>query len=126
MKKLLVFAFIAVFSASVAAVAAEPDKAQVLETLQEFIDAQTIDGTFPLYDAVTDDLLRLKFKELHDATVRVNGGFIATCADFTDEAGTAYDIDFLVAEKDGGYRVLQSVVHSVDGEKRDYHLEDKM
>ena len=123
MKKLLVLALIVVFSTAVAAVAEEPSKDDVLMALQEFIDAQTIDGTFPLYDAVTDDLLQLTFKELHDATVRANGGFIATCADFTDEAGAAYDIDFLVTQKGDGYRVLQAVVHSAAGEKREYHLE---
>lgn len=123
MKKLLILTLIAVFSFTFAAMAAKPEKEPVLKALQEFIDAQIIDGAFPLYDAVTDDLLLLSFKEIHDATMRLNGGFIATCADFTDKDGTVYDIDFLVAEKGDGYRVLQAVVHSVDGEKREYHLE---
>lgn len=41
-----------------------------------------------------------------------------------DEDGTAFDIDFLVAQKADGYRVLQAVIHSVGGEKREYHLEN--
>ena len=47
-----------------------------------------------------------------------------SCADFHDADGTYFDLDFLVVEKDGGFRALQGVVHKVAKTKRAYHLED--
>ena len=49
---------------------------------------------------------------------------IAQSKDFVDGQNRKYDIDFLVVEKDGSFRVLQPLVHSIDGKKRAYHLEE--
>jgi|TARA_B110000495_G_scaffold192771_1_gene197293 hypothetical protein len=59
---------------------------------------------------------------LHKGVVK-KGPFYVSCADFVDAKGRAYDLDFLVAGKGETLRVLQALVHSVDGEKRPYHLE---
>ena len=76
------------------------------------------------YDPVADRLVRLELVELHDGIVQ-KGDFYVSCADFTDEAGVTYDMDFLVLETAEGYRVNQAIVHSVDGKKRKYHIEQR-
>ena len=38
--------------------------------------------------------------------------------------GRRYDLDFLVADQRDGFLVLQALVHSIDGKKRAYHLEE--
>jgi hypothetical protein len=69
-------------------------------------------------------LLRLAFKELHRGIV-TKGDFDVSCADFVDEAGTLYDLDFLVAPLAGRHWILRAVVHSTGGDKRAYHVEDR-
>ena len=64
----------------------------------------------------------MEFKALHKGVVK-KGPFYVSCAGFVDAKGRAYDLDFLVAGKGETLRVLQALVHSVDGEKRPYHLE---
>jgi hypothetical protein len=103
-------------------------KAETLDTIQKLmlkhIKDHAIKGIYLFYDAVTDELLRLKFKEAHSGVFAAGEEFYASCMHFTDSEGTLYDLDVLVAEEDGKFRVLQTIVHSVDEQKRPYHLED--
>ena len=97
----------------------------VQQAMQEFISAQQVGGEWLLhYDPVTGELLRLRLKELHSGIVN-KGHFYVSCADFTDESGKAYDLDFLVVPQGDGFRVNQAIVHKVDGEKRPYHVEQR-
>lgn len=91
--------------------------------MQEHIDRNSVEDRYVLYDAVTDDVLKLRLIRLHDGIVK-KGDYYVSCADFTDHDGTEFDLDFLVVEADGRFRALQGVVHKADGVKREYHLED--
>ena len=91
--------------------------------MQEHIDRNTVKGHYVLYDAVTDEVLKLRLARLHDGIVK-KGDYYVSCADFTDADGDEFDLDFLVVERDGGFRALQGVVHKAGGVKRAYHLED--
>ena len=71
--------------------------------MQEHIDHNTVNGHYVLYDAVTDDLLKLKLAKLHDGLVK--------------------KADYYVIEKDGKVQALQGIVHKVGDVKRKYHLE---
>ena len=94
----------------------------IKQAMVEHVAATTIEGRYVIYDAVEGKLKKLKFAELHDGVVK-KGDFFVSCADFVDATGQKYDLDFLVAKQGDGLRVFQGLVHSIDGEKRAYHLE---
>lgn len=96
---------------------------EIRAAMQAHVAANRPGDRYVVYDAVEDKLLRLDFKELHRGIAQ-KGDFYVSCADFVDEAGALYDLDFLVAPVGGQYRVLQAVVHSVGGDERRYHVED--
>ncbi len=99
-------------------------RAGITKSMLEHVGANTIDGDYIIYDAVEGKLLRLKFDALHDGIVR-KGDFYVACGDFNAHDGTYYDLDMLVVDQgDRGMRVLQSVVHKREDEKREYHLEN--
>ncbi len=91
--------------------------------MNEHVGQNTVGDKYVIYDAVDGALKKLTFKKLHKGIVK-KGDFYVSCADFVDRQDRKYDIDFLVVEKDGSFRVLQSLVHSIDGKKRTYHLEN--
>jgi hypothetical protein len=93
-------------------------------SMQNFVNAHTINGTFYIYDPIDNKLLNLKLKELHPGIVK-KGNFYASCADFTEPGGKIVDLDFLVIPADHSLRTVQAVVHAVDGKKRPYQLESK-
>ncbi len=92
--------------------------------MSDYAEAQTIDGVVRLYDPVEGKLLRLKFDALHSGIVK-KGDFYVSCADFVDQMGRKIDVDFLVLPDGKNLRATQAIVHSVDGNKRAYHLESK-
>lgn len=98
-------------------------RSAIQAAMQAHIDHNTVDGHYILYDAVTDDLLKLKLAKLHHGIVK-KADYYVSCADFHDADGTFFDLDFLVVEEDGKFRTLQGVVHKVGKVKRAYHLED--
>ncbi len=97
-------------------------RTNVQESMNTFINNQTIDGTLRLYDPVDDVLLKVKLKKLHPGIVK-KGNYFVSCADFVDSKGVLYDLDFLVIPAGDKLIATQAIVHSVDGKKRKYHLE---
>ena len=95
---------------------------EVKASMKSYIDNRMINGTFYIYDAVEGKLIRLKFLKLHEGIVK-KGNFYVSCADFLDERGQKVDLDFLVMPDGDSLKTIQAVVHSIDGEKRKYHLE---
>lgn len=91
-------------------------------SMMSFIDSNMINDKYYIYDAVGGKLLDLKFAKLHEGIVK-KGDFYVSCADFIDNNGTKVDIDFLVIKDGDTLKTIQAVVHSLDGEKRKYHLE---
>lgn len=97
-------------------------RTNVVSSMNQFINKQTINGQMYLYDAVAGNMLNLEFIELHKGIVN-KAGFYVSCADFKDQQGRAIDVDFLVRPSNGKLITTQAVVHSINGDKRDYHLE---
>ena len=91
--------------------------------MQSFIDNNTIGDVYYIYDSVDGKMLNLTFKELHKGIVK-KGNFYVSCADFTDANNKIVDLDFLVIPDGDQMQVIQAVVHSADGKKRKYHLEN--
>ena len=98
-------------------------RTDVQEAMKKHIARNTIGDHYVIYDAGKGELKKLTFKELHKGIVK-KGDFYVGCADFVDAAGKKYDLDFLVAAGEDTH-VLQALVHSINGNKRKYHLEDE-
>ena len=94
----------------------------VTQSMQTFIDRNTVGGTYRIYDTVSGKMAVLTFEKLHDGIVK-KGDFYVSCADFVDAQGKKYDLDFLVVSDGDSLVTTQAIIHSVDGEKRKYHLE---
>jgi hypothetical protein len=92
--------------------------------MNEHIKHNKVDMQYAIYDSVKGELKWLTLDKLHEGIVK-KGDFYVSCADFVDAQGKKYDIDFLVVQETGTYRVLEAVVHAEDGKKRKYHLENK-
>ena len=78
-------------------------------------------GMYPVFDPESKTVVQLKLKEFHDS-VELKGRitpYFVSCADFTAEDGTLYDLDFLVSRK---YAVVGTVVHSISGEYISYEI----
>jgi hypothetical protein len=97
-------------------------RTNIQSAMNGFVEEQTVDGVLRLYDPVDGRLLELKSYELHSGIVR-KGDFYVSCADFVDAGGQKIDVDFLVIQDGDSLMVTQGIVHSVDGVKREYHLE---
>lgn len=96
----------------------------IQSAMKSHIDENLIEGKYVVYDAIKGELKRLKFKRVHEGIVK-KADFFVSCADFVDDRGNEYDLDLLVVEKDGTFRVLETLVHSINGNKRKYHLEER-
>jgi len=92
-------------------------------SMSSYIEAQTIDNNYRIYDPVEGKLHILKFEKLHEGIVK-KGKFYVSCADFTDARGRKFDLDFLVLADGDRMLTAQAVIHSVAGKKRKYHLEE--
>jgi hypothetical protein len=64
-----------------------------------------------------------KYPDGFHSGVKNKGELYVSCADFVDEKGNKYDIDFLVNKTDDKYAVVQPIVHSINGEKNPYDLD---
>lgn len=91
--------------------------------MKSHIDENSVGGRYVIYDAVTGELKKLKFDRVHKGIVK-KADFYVSCADFVDDQGNKYDLDLLVVKKDGDFQAMETIVHSINGKKRKYHLED--
>lgn len=94
------------------------------KAMQRFIAQNSVDNRFIIYDAVSGELMLLEFEKLHAGIVK-KGNFYVSCADFMDGKGNKYDLDFLVGDTGTELTTLEAIVHSINGKKRVYHLENK-
>jgi len=99
-------------------------RTNIKASMSEFINGQTVKQTLRIYDPVEDKMYKLKLDKLHEGIVK-KGDFYVSCADFVDpKNGRKFDLDFLVLPDGDKLVATQAVIHSVDGKKRKYHLED--
>ena len=98
-------------------------RTSIQATMSKFINDHTVKQTFRIYDPVGGKLHKLKLDKLHEGIVK-KGDFYVSCADFVDSKGRKFDLDFLVLPDGDKLVATQAVIHSVDGKKRKYHLED--
>ena len=129
MKKAVLIALAAAIGLGANAFAADDpsikgqQRIDIKASMAAHIETAKYADAYLIFDAVAGGLKRLNFDHVHDGIVR-KGEFFVSCADFYDSAEHLYDIDFLVVEEDGQYRVVQSLVHKIDGDKRKYHVEN--
>ena len=85
------------------------------------ITEHNANGMYPVFDPDSKTVVQLKLKEFHDS-VELKGRatpYFVSCADFTAEDGTLYDLDFLVSRK---YAVVGTLVHAKGGEYFSYDI----
>jgi hypothetical protein len=87
----------------------------------EEITERNANGMYPVFDPGAKAVVQLKLKEFHDS-VEIMGRatpYFVSCADFTAEDGTVYDLDFLVSRN---YGVVATLVHAKSGKKISYEI----
>lgn len=90
--------------------------------MKTYILDNTVDGTLYVYDSADGELMELKFGALHEGVVR-KGDFYVSCADFSTKDNQKIDLDILVKNVGANLVGSASLVHSINGEARQYHLE---
>jgi hypothetical protein len=87
----------------------------------EEVTERNANGMYPVFDPDAKTVVQLKLKEFHDSVEIVGREtpYFVSCADFTAEDGTLYDLDFLVSRK---YGVVATLVHAKNGEKISYEI----
>ena len=96
-------------------------RAAVHQATMAYIEANTVGDTYRIYDVATNEVVYIKFKKLHSG-IRTTDDFHTSCADFVNEDGTHYDIDFLLIQKeDGTFSVTQPFVHGIAKQRRPFH-----
>lgn len=132
MKYLSIIALVAAVSfnsiASSTQKSADIDKKTVQGAMKSFVLGITKDGAkMPVvYKGKLINLSVLKSKKYPDgfhSGVKMKKNLYVSCADFVDAKGTKYDIDFLVSKVDNKYKVVQPIVHSINGVKSPYDLD---
>jgi len=104
-------------------------KSKVQSAMKSFVIGQTSSkGLMPvIYKGKVLQLKVLETKKYPDgfhAGVQQDGNLYTSCADFIDpKTKKVYDIDFLVNKVGDSYKVVQPIVHSVDGKKNPYDLD---
>ena len=87
----------------------------------EEVSIRNANGMYPVFDPDAKTVVQLKLKEFHDS-VELKGRttpYFVSCADFTAENGTLYDLDFLVSRK---YAVVGTLVHAKGGQHISYEI----
>ncbi|MDM8559462.1 hypothetical protein [Candidatus Parabeggiatoa sp. HSG14] len=99
-------------------------RASIQAAMSNFVVTHSSENGIMLhYDSKIGELVSLHLDKLHSDIMK-KGDFFVSCADFISTDGRKYDLDFLVLPKGDAYQVNQAIVHSVDGKKREYYLED--
>lgn len=99
------------------------ERVAIKTAMGHHVQANTLNSSYIIYDNQKGELKKLTLDNIHEGIVR-KGDFFVSCADFRDTSGKLYDLDFLVAKQGNDYRVIQALVHAVEGKKRPYHLEN--
>ena len=97
-------------------------RSNIQYSMNQFINNNSVNGNLFLYDNVKGKMLKMKLDNLHSGIVK-KGNFYVSCADFVDQNNRKIDIDFMVIKNGNSLITTQALVHSVDGNKRKYHLE---
>ena len=104
------------------------EKSMVQEVMKDYVLTQSkSDGQLDLIYKGKVLGLKVRSSEKYPdgfhSGVKKNGSLYTSCADFVDaRSGEKYDIDFLVKKTQNGFKVVQPIVHSINGKKNPYDL----
>ncbi|MSO68961.1 MAG: hypothetical protein EXQ98_01575 [Alphaproteobacteria bacterium] len=107
----MALAAVGVLSGAPAAVAVETlnEKVQLQAAMQQYIDAQSIDGRFLALDQKSGEVRGLHLTTAHPEIMRMGNNFVL-CFDFKDDQGKTANVDFYMARKDDSYVVFHTVL----------------
>lgn len=94
---------------------AEPS---AVDVIARHIEENSEDGVYRITDPRSGEELALSLAEIHTGAHPVESGEVYHCADFTDSAGTLYDLDMYVGERDGTTQVVEVLIHKAGGQER--------
>ena len=93
-----------------------PSAVDIKTVIQQYIEQDAaLKGAFLLQDPRTDQVLSLSFDHVHETVHELDNGISSVCVDFTDMAGTIYDVDVFVKANQATPEKL--VLHKVNGEE---------
>ena len=92
---------------------------RVKETIMEYIDSNTINGEYMVFNDSQEVTKRLYLKELHKTVVR-RKGFFVNSADFADKKGNRYSIDFVVAKRNDSLYVMNALMYFFNKKESEY------
>lgn len=97
------------------------DKVQIAMTAHVNALMAKNGGSYPIFDPDSRKVVQLQFSKLHTGVVvkGSQGKYFISCADFTNESGIKYDLDFLVSVN---LEVVETLVHKKDGVKQHYSV----
>lgn len=119
-----------VSEANIQAESEQDENQLVQQAMKDYVNTlvSANSGTMPMLHEGKVLKLELKTSEKYPdafhAGVQKVGNLYTSCADFIDPTTQdLYDIDFLVSKSEGGFTVIQPLVHSKNGVKSPYDLE---
>ena len=77
-------------------------------TLQQYIDAGTVDGVYEHFNLEQGAIVKLRLKTLHPVIFVVENKYML-CADFLDANGEAVMLDYIVGPSTDGFRIEQEI-----------------
>ena len=98
------------------------ERSSVATVMKTHIDLHNVGGKYLIYDQTSNKMRSLTFASLHSGIVK-KGKFYVSCADFLDDEGKRFDLDFLIIKNGKNYKFVQALVHKVNDEKRPYTIE---
>ena len=115
------------FFTSVALAAPQMTKIKVQDTMETYVKTLIKENGFlPVLHKGKVLKLKLKTSKKYPsgfhAGVKTKGKLYTSCADFQDNEGNNYDIDFLVSKTGKKFQVVQPIVHAKNGVKDKYDL----
>ena len=97
----------------------EGTKAQVRETIQQYVERDVqLKDAFLVLDPRTGEALRLAFDHVHAGVKPHEKGHLA-CVDFKGQTGKVYDVDIVAGKSQDGWRVTKVFLHKVEGKALD-------
>lgn len=94
----------------------------VVQFAEEYIQKNSRDGMFKLYDKKTKKELELKLEKVHRERLSpVKKDEYVVCADFQGKDGNTYDLDFFVQGKTKSYFTIDKKdisIHKVNGKEK--------
>lgn len=128
MKRLILVLLFALILPSMVVAADDPSipaetKKKIQTAMEDHVKAVTAKngGSYPIFDSNVSSIIQLNFLHLHSGVAKKGkqAKYYVSCADFNDNEGNEYDVDFFVSKN---FEVMEALVHKKNGKKLAYDV----